>query len=43
MAGDVLHAFCALLAFFIPLAFAWWVVSRTARRHDHRDHYKDRR
>jgi hypothetical protein len=43
MADDVLLAFCALVAFFVPLGFAWWVVSRTARRHEHRDRYKDRR
>jgi len=35
MGGDVLHALCALAAFFIPMGFAWFVVSRTARRHPH--------
>lgn len=43
MADDVLPALFALVAFFIPMCFAWWVVSRTARRHDHRDRHKDRR
>jgi len=27
-----LHALCALAAFFIPLGFAWFMVSRAARR-----------
>jgi hypothetical protein len=27
-----LHALCALVAFFIPLGFAWFMVSRAARR-----------
>lgn len=33
MAADLFHVFCALAALFIPLGFAWFVVSRTARRH----------
>jgi hypothetical protein len=31
-----LHALCALAAFFLPLGFAWFVVSRAARRHARR-------
>ena len=33
MVTDVLLALLALAALFVPLAFAWWVLSRTARRH----------
>jgi hypothetical protein len=36
-----LHALCALAAFFIPLGFAWFVVSRTARRHVRRRRRRD--
>lgn len=35
MATDILYALCALAALFIPLGFAWFVLSRTARRHPH--------
>jgi hypothetical protein len=42
VADDVIRALCALVALFIPLGFAWWVVSRTARRHQHRGRFKDR-
>jgi hypothetical protein len=38
MKSDLVHALCALAAFFIPLGFAWFVVSRTARRHPHSHH-----
>jgi len=33
MATDLLHVLLALAALFAPLVFAWWVLSRTARRH----------
>ena len=33
MATDLFHALLALAALFVPLGFAWWVLSRTARRH----------
>ena len=42
MSDDLLHALCAIAAFFIPLGFAWFVVSRTARRHAHRKPPKER-
>jgi hypothetical protein len=32
---EVLYALCALAVLFIPLGFAWFVLSRTARRHPH--------
>lgn len=35
MSEDVLYALCALAALFIPLGFAWFVVSRTTRQHPH--------
>ena len=35
-AADMLHALLALAALFVPLGFAWWVLSRTARRHARR-------
>lgn len=34
---DLLYALFALAALFIPLIFAWFVLSRTARRHPHGD------
>jgi len=43
MSDDLLHALCAIAAFFIPMVFAWFVVSRTARRHSHRKRSKDGR
>ena len=36
MSDELLHALCALAAFFIPLGFAWFMLSRTARRHARR-------
>jgi hypothetical protein len=42
MADDVFHALCALVAFFVPMGFAWWVVSRTVRRHERRARCRDR-
>jgi uncharacterized membrane protein YbhN (UPF0104 family) len=36
MIADLLLALLALAALFVPLGFAWWVLSRTARRHAHR-------
>ena len=42
MADDVVRALCALAAFFIPLGFAWFMVSRTARRHARRSSRKER-
>jgi len=41
MATDLLYALFALAALFIPMGFAWFVLSRTARRHPHRDRRKD--
>ncbi|WP_164546823.1 MULTISPECIES: hypothetical protein [unclassified Variovorax] len=35
MAIDLFHVLCALAVLFIPLGFAWFAVSRTARRHSH--------
>ncbi len=32
MTDPWLHALCALAAFFIPLGFAWFMVSRVVRR-----------
>jgi hypothetical protein len=43
MGSDILHALFALLVFLIPMAFAWFAVSRTARRHRARAERKDRR
>jgi len=37
---DVLYALCAMAALFVPMGFAWFVLSRTARRHPHRDRRK---
>jgi hypothetical protein len=42
MPDELLHALCALAAFFIPMGFAWFMVSRTARRHARRDGRKER-
>ncbi|MCR8957493.1 hypothetical protein V9L20_25920 [Variovorax sp. CCNWLW225] len=36
MVTDLFHVVLALAALFIPLGFAWWVLSRTARRHEAR-------
>jgi hypothetical protein len=36
MVTDLLLALLTLAALFVPLVFAWWVLSRTARRHAHR-------
>lgn len=33
MVTDLLHVLLAMAALFVPLGFAWWVLSRTARRH----------
>jgi len=33
MVTDLLLALLAMAALFVPLGFAWWVLSRTARRH----------
>ncbi|MET3439329.1 hypothetical protein ABIC94_000074 [Variovorax paradoxus] len=33
MVTDLFHVLLALAALFVPLIFAWWVLSRTARRH----------
>ncbi len=41
MATDLLHALFALVVLFIPLGFAWFVLSRTARRHLRRERRKD--
>ncbi|WP_170209346.1 hypothetical protein [Variovorax guangxiensis] len=41
MVTDLLHALLALVVLFIPMGFAWFVLSRTARRHPHRDRRKD--
>ena len=41
MTTDLLYALFALAALFIPLGFAWFVLSRTARRRPHRDRRKD--
>ncbi|WP_185879004.1 hypothetical protein [Variovorax sp. MHTC-1] len=43
MHDDLLHALCALAAFFIPMGFAWFMVARTARRHARRHSRKERR
>ena len=42
MAADLLHALCALAALFIPMGFAWFVLSHTVRRHARRGRRKDR-
>ncbi|ADU39844.1 hypothetical protein J2W28_005334 [Variovorax boronicumulans] len=34
MVTDLFHALLALAALFVPLGFAWWALSRTARRHE---------
>lgn len=36
MVTELLLALLALAALFVPLVFAWWVLSRTARRHVNR-------
>ncbi|PIF75471.1 hypothetical protein CLU95_2619 [Variovorax sp. 54] len=36
MVTDLLHVLLAMAALFVPLGFAWWVLSRTARRHPRR-------
>jgi hypothetical protein len=36
MAADLFHLLLAFAALFAPLVFAWWVLSRTARRHARR-------
>ncbi|PBI84366.1 hypothetical protein [Variovorax boronicumulans] len=36
MVTDLLHVLLAMAALFVPLGFAWWVLSRTARRHERR-------
>ena len=36
MVTDLFHVLLALAALFVPLGFAWWVLSRTARRHEAR-------
>ena len=41
MATDWFHALLALAALFVPLGFAWLVLSRTARRHEHRARRKN--
>ncbi|MGJ7529126.1 hypothetical protein [Variovorax sp. GB1P17] len=40
MVTDLLLALLAMAALFVPLGFAWFVLSRTARRH-HRPRDKD--
>jgi hypothetical protein len=35
MLSDILHALMALAAFLVPMLFAWFALSRTARRHRH--------
>ncbi|MEB0057775.1 MULTISPECIES: hypothetical protein [unclassified Variovorax] len=35
LAQDILHGLLALAALMLPLLFAWFVLSRTARRHRH--------
>lgn len=42
MNADLLNALCAIAALFVPLAFAWFVLSRTARRHARRRPPRDR-
>ena len=44
MVTDLLHVLLAMAALFVPLGFAWWVLSRTARRHAgrHAGRRKDR-
>ena len=32
MATDLLHALLAMAALFLPLLFAWYALTRTARR-----------
>ena len=35
MIQDLLYVLLSLAVLFIPLGFAWFVLSRTARRHPH--------
>ncbi|CAN5910427.1 hypothetical protein BH11PSE13_BH11PSE13_08040 [soil metagenome] len=35
LAQNLWHALLALAALMLPLFFAWFVLSRTARRHKH--------
>ena len=35
LAQDLWHGLLALAALMLPLLFAWFVLSRTARRHKH--------
>ena len=39
MVTDLLHILLAMAALFLPLLFAWYALTRTARRHARR---KDR-
>ncbi len=41
MVTDLLLALLAMGALFVPVGFAWFVLSRTARRHNHRSRGKD--
>jgi hypothetical protein len=41
MSDELLHALCALAAFFVPMGFAWFMVRR-ARRHARRYSRKER-
>lgn len=42
MGAELLHALCALAAFFIPMGFAWAVVRWTALRHRRRHRQRAR-
>lgn len=42
MVADLFHVLLALAALFVPLGFAWLVLSRTARRHEAKRRNKDR-
>ncbi len=35
MGTDLFNALLAMAVLFLPLLFAWFVLSRTARRHPH--------
>ena len=36
MVSDLLHALLAMAALLLPLLFAWYALTRTARRHARR-------
>jgi hypothetical protein len=42
MVNDLMHVLLAFAVLLIPMGFAWFVLSRTARRHTHGKRRKER-